>query len=380
MNMKFGTFKNFVFSILLRALLTPLRLLPVKQNRVLFVSFRGKQYSCNPKYISKALQKYKDAEIIWAFHKPEKFKYLEKSGIKVIGDRGLEFIITALTARVVVTNTYYKPFIPRRKKQFYLRTWHGGGAYKKVTYPKGLMGLNIRMQQQGADLYLSSSKEFTRSTLREAFGYKGEVLEVGMPRNDMLVSGEWKRIGLEVKKELGLEGKKILLYAPTFRDKGGDGDKIEFEKVKAALSRRFGGEWVALYRGHHVVTDTKTACFGDMDVSLYPDMQPLLCAADVLITDYSSSMWDMSLTGKKVLLYCTDLAEFSSSRDFFTDIHTWPFPLAENGEALLENISRFDEAAYASAIQRHHDALGNAETGRAAQITAEKIAEILRIK
>lgn len=358
-------------SKLCRLLLRPLCLLPIKRGRVLFLSFRGKQYSCNPRAISEALEEIKGAEpeIVWAFHAPEKFGFLKARGIRVMSDRGLKFILTALTARVIVTNTYYKPYLPRRRGQFYLRTWHGGGAYKRVDYPEGLMGAYIRMQQEGASLYLSSSKAFTQLTLRESFGYTGEVMEAGMPRNDALVSGAWTEKAPAVKRELGFQDKKIALYAPTYREDGEAVKAPDAERLRRALEKHFGGEFVLLYRGHHVGGRTDFAC--DRDVSDYEDMQPLLMAADVLITDYSSSIWDMSLTGKPAFLYCPDLKKYE--RGFYSDIHALPFPLAESDAALEKNILSFDESAYAKAVRQHHADLGSCETGKAAQLAAERI-------
>ena len=360
-----------VFSTAARALLRPLALLPIRKNRVLFLSFRGKQYSCNPKYVSQALQDLagKRVEIVWAFHEPEKFKYLEEEGIRVLSDRSLRFLLCAMTARAVCTNTYYKPFLPRRKGQFYLRTWHGGGAYKRVDYPKGLYGHYIRMQQEGADLYLSSSRAFTQMTLRGAFGYRGEVLERGMPRNDMLVTGAWRETGKRVREQLCLNDAHFALYAPTWRE-GGSAAQPDVERLRRALMARFGGTWHIAFRGHHASSGAQTA---DTDLTSYPDMQELLCAADVLITDYSSSIWDISLAGKPAFLYCRDLDAYIRERDFFTDITTWPFPLAQSDEELEKNILSFDEAAYEKAVQRHHEALGSCESGRASLAAARRI-------
>lgn len=369
----FRLFVSYAGSLALRFLLSPLKLLPVQKDRVLFLSFRGKQYSCNPRAVSEALEKNASGRvrIEWAFHEPEKFKSLAGRGITVLDDRSLKFILHAMTARVVCTNTYYKPFLPRRKDQFYLRTWHGGGSYKKVTYPSGLRGKYISMQQQGASLYLSSSRAFTDQTLRGAFGYTGEVLEAGMPRNDILTDGRWKETAILTKRELGLSDRKIALYAPTYRE-GGAGKNLypDTDRIKKALSQKFGGSWTVLYRGHHV---DKSANIGDMDVSAYPDMQPLLCAADALITDYSSSIWDMSLMYKPAFLYCADLDAYRAERDFFTDIRSWPFPLAENDGELENNILCFDEEKYRCAVKAHHESLGNCETGRASVLAAERI-------
>ena len=374
------TLFRIAVSCLSRAALMPLCLLPVRKNRVLFVSYRGKQYSCNPRAISEKLREIAGdkLEIAWAFHEPEKFSCLKDEGITVLDDRSRAFLRYALTARVVCTNAYYKPFLPRRRGQFYLRTWHGGGAYKRVgRFEKMplLQRLYVNMQQQGADLYLSSSEAFTRLTLREAFGYRGEVLEKGMPRNDALVNGS-SAPAARAKKALGVpEGGKLALYAPTYRDDARAREfQFDFERAKKALSARFGGEWVFAFRGHHVVTEDKSrATSADIDCTDYPDMQDLLSAADALFTDYSSCIWDMSLTFKPAFLYAPDLSVYQSERDFFTDIRSWPFPLSQSNGELERNILDFDEEKYRADVKRHHEELGSFETGNASELAARRI-------
>ena len=373
------TLARIVLSALIRVLLLPLCLLPIRKNRVLFVSYRGKQYSCSPRAISEALARMSggEIEIGWAFHHPQEFEALKARGIRVLDDRSFAFIVYALTARVVCTNAYYKPFLPRRRGQFFLRTWHGGGAYKRVGRAEKLPALHrfyIRMQQQGASLYTSSSEAFTRMTLREAFGYRGEVLETGLPRNDVLLNEAARdEAARRARTALGIpEGVRLALYAPTWRDDHLRAHEIDFARLKAALSARFGGEFRILFRGHYI-TDGNGAGLGDVDATQYPDMQDLLAAADVLVTDYSSCMWDMSLTLRPVFLYCTDLSTYRTDRDFFTDIRTWPFPVSENNDELEATILRFDEDAYREAVRRHHRELGSCETGHAARDAAARI-------
>lgn len=373
------TLARIALSALIRLLLLPLCLLPIRKNRVLFVSYRGKQYSCSPRAISEALARMSggEIEIGWAFHRPEDFEALRAQGIRVLDDRSLAFVVYALTARVVCTNAYYKPFLPRRRGQFFLRTWHGGGAYKRVGRAEKLPALHrfyIRMQQQGASLYTSSSEAFTRMTLHEAFGYRGEVLETGLPRNDMLLNEAARnKAARRARTVLGLpEDVHLAMYAPTWRDDHLRAHEIDFARLKAALSARFGGEFRILFRGHYI-TDGNGAGLGDVDATQYPDMQELLAAADVLVTDYSSCMWDMSLVFRPVFLYCTDLSRYRADRDFFTDIRTWPFPLCESNDELEAAILRFDENAYREAVRRHHRELGSCETGHAARDAAARI-------
>ena len=374
------TLVRIALSALIRVLLLPLCLLPIRKNRVLFVSYRGKQYSCSPRAISEALEKMSggEIEIGWAFHRPQDFEMLTARGIRVLDDRSFAFVVYALTARVICTNAYYKPFLPRRRGQFFLRTWHGGGAYKRVGRAEKLPAPHrfyIRMQQQGASLYTSSSEAFTRMTLREAFDYRGEVLETGLPRNDVLLDEAARNeAARRARAALGLsENVRLALYAPTWRDDRIRAHQIDFARLKAALSARFGGEFRVLFRGHYITDGNGSASFGDVDATQYPDMQDLLAASDVLVTDYSSCMWDMSLIFRPVFLYCTDLNTYRADRDFFTDIRTWPFPVSETNDELEQTILRFDEDAYREAVRRHHRELGSCETGHAARDAAARI-------
>jgi CDP-glycerol glycerophosphotransferase len=110
----------------------------------------------------------------------------------------------------------------------------------------------------------------------------------------------------------------------------------------------------------------------------YPDMQELLQCAQVLLTDYSSCMWDFSLMGKPCFLYARDIAEYRGERDFYTPIESWPFPLASDNAELARVIGAFDETAYRNAVRAHHAALGAAETGTATAQCVERIAAFLR--
>jgi CDP-glycerol glycerophosphotransferase len=110
----------------------------------------------------------------------------------------------------------------------------------------------------------------------------------------------------------------------------------------------------------------------------YPDMQDLLQCADVLLTDYSSCMWDFSLMHKPCFLYARDIAEYRGERDFYTPIESWPFPLASDNDALERVIAEFDETAYGAAVDRHHAELGSAESGTAAQQCTDRIAAFLK--
>lgn len=373
-------------TMIMRVVFRVFYIFPIKKNRVMFQAFREKQYSCNPKYISiKLREMYGDkVEIGWSFRNPEPYRYLEKDGIRVLKSRTLALYRFALTAKVICTNTYYKTTLPRRRGQYFIRTWHGGGAYKRVGRMEKLPFLkrkSLELQAQGAHLYLSSSKAFTQMTIRDSFGYTGEVMECGMPRNDILLSGGHSGIAARVKKTLGLkEDERLALYAPTYRyDLGLDHYDIDYEGALNALETRFGGKWRFAFRTHNFVEMKAGDRIGNdvIDATDYPDMQELLIAADALFTDYSSSIWDMSLMKKPAFLYATDLKAYESGRDFYMDIHMWPFPLSENNKELINNILTFDEEKYHLDVDAHHETLGSCESGHASEQVAKRIYDVM---
>jgi CDP-glycerol glycerophosphotransferase len=366
-------FLKYLFALLVRALLTPFTLLPVKRNRVMFVSYRGTRYSCSPRAVSEALEKLADGklEINWGLRHPENYAFLKQRGINVINDRSLKFIYRALTSRVVVTNIHYKPYLPRRRGQYFIHTWHGGGLYKREGIQTGIQKKYLRLQGIRFGAYLSSSRGFTDQVIKGSFGWQGEVLEFGMPRNDIFFSPGRESLRNETRARLGWTDRHIALYAPTWRDDQSLFTPFDPQKVKTALSKRFGGQWEIWFRGHYY-SDT-AALKLDGDVSGEEDMQPLLLAADCLITDYSSSIWDASFAGLQTFLYCPDIANYVSIRNFYSDIRTWPGVFSEDERGLIDGILSFDGTAYAEKIARHHAALGSCETGRAALLTAQRI-------
>lgn len=166
---------------------------PVRQNRIVFFSYYGRQYSCNPKFLTEYLlaNNTDHLDIWWQFLNPEKFGQLEDRGVHLTKYDSLRGILNLMTAKVVVTNVDYPIYVPFRKKQFLINTWHGGGAYKKVaTDIHSLVSCRLKTEEQSkklVNLYISSSSLFTKFVIRGAFQFTGEVLECGMPRNDILL-------------------------------------------------------------------------------------------------------------------------------------------------------------------------------------------------
>jgi CDP-glycerol glycerophosphotransferase len=368
--------------ILLRLTLRVFWILPIKSNRLLFFSFSGKQYSCNPKYISEHINNfYSDQfEIIWAFTNPGNYEDLESKGIKVVQYDSFQFLKYFFSSKVIVTNDSFHTYLEKRKSQFLIQTWHGGGAYKKVGQSTGLYNKSVLMRStfimRNVDLYLSSCKKFTKHLIREAFAYEGHVLEKGMPRNDFLISNGAQTN--KVKEQYGIPKNNLLVvYAPTFRQELQTTDHdIDYSRIIESLEKKYNRDSTILYRIHHKIPEkqlSKQNVNNLVNVSDYPDMQEILHEADILITDYSSSMWDFSLMYKPCFIYAVDTEKYTNVRDFYTPMKDWPFPLATNNDELISNILNFNVDEYTIAIKKHHRDLGSYETGHATEAVLEYI-------
>lgn len=376
-------FLQWIIGEAIRLLYIPLRLFPIKRNRVIINSYGGRQYSCNPKSISDYLIENEPGkyEIIWAFRNKRKYSFLEKAGIKIVPYASLQRIFYESTAKVSVVGTAF--WAPLRKGQAHINTWHGGGAYKAVGLEEArknwFAAANYKNSSQRTSLFLSSSRYFSKAELVKGFDYHGEILECGMPRNDLLVhcSQEVWRVNHEKicqKFRIAAED-DIILYAPTWRY---DSDKkiqeFNISQLLNAYHKRFGRKAILMYRAHHMTTAPHMKDI--IDVTSYPDMQELLLACDMLISDYSSCIWDFSFTYKPCILYTPDLQKYRRERGFIKDISEWHFPYYEDNESLIQGIENFDEEKFVAGMKQHHEELGSCETGEATKIVCERIHDI----
>ena len=304
-------------------------LFPIRRRQVFFSAYSGNQYACNPKYISEALAaRYSQKlQLIWCWKDTD---FPDKPhGVRFVKFRSLRYFKELLTSRVVVLNDLqHCSYLPFRKNQMLIQTWHGGGLYKKVgrDTPNNTVWNDRRLARTIKDttLFLSSSTAFSDTVVRGAFGFDGEIREIGMPRNDILLNADRAADAAKrVRSAYGFsENQRLLLYAPTFRENGtACPQTLDADRLLAACQARFGGDWKLLVRSHYLLAHSDLLCSPQcVDATAYPDMQELLCAADVLVSDYSSCIWDFSLTGKPCFIFAPDLDAYRFDRDFYMDI------------------------------------------------------------
>ncbi|MBR3031845.1 MAG: CDP-glycerol glycerophosphotransferase family protein, partial [Clostridiales bacterium] len=267
---------------------------PVDEKMVLFVSFMGKSFNDSPKAIYDFMNSqpgYQDLRCIWAFEHPEKYPELETVKIDTPA-----YFKRALKAKYWITNTNIERGLHfKKKKQIYLNTWHGIALKHIGNDCPGRKDFNFRSVN-----FLVVSGDYDEKVFRSAFHAKEEsYLRCGMPRNEELwLANEDRKKSLRSKLNIP-ESKKVLLYAPTWRDST-DGGKsysikppIHFEEWKKQL----GDDYIVLFRAHHQTTKVLGVEFNEFvrDASDYPAVNDLMIASDLLITDYSAIAFDYSI-------------------------------------------------------------------------------------
>ncbi|SDN22070.1 CDP-glycerol glycerophosphotransferase family protein [Alkalicoccus daliensis] len=356
-----------------KLLIAVFSLFPVKRNKLLFMSYDGGQYSCNPKYITNyILENHKEEfEIVWILNKTSNLPF------KTVQAMSMHALFHFATAKVIISNQRLPGFFTKRKNQFYLQTWHSSLRLKQIekdagnTLDEGYIRRAVRDSSM-CDLLLSGCQKSTE-IMKNAFWYDGEIFEKGTPRNDVLLSTDYAERE-KIKKKFDLKNKKIVLYAPTFRrNNNGFYPGININKT---LNENFEGDWEVIIKLHpHVkemVNNMQGKIMNDAD-----DTQELLAITDILITDYSSLMFDFALTGKPIILFAPDLNDYlAKERKFYFNLEDLPFPIAQSAQELTETIVKWDAARYKENLNSFLSQVGSFENGRAAAEITDRIKQL----
>lgn len=334
--------------------------IPIKNNRILCWSYSGKQFSCNPAYITKyIIENHKDEyEIIWMFIKGKDTTNIPK-GVKIVRYGTIRHLVALNSAKFIITNSrtdYVWSLWHKKSKQKYIMTWHSSMGIKKVELDADWNFQDYidmaKKDSERCDLILSGSK-FRTEVIKRAFQYNGEILEAGTPRNDIFFkTNNASTIRKKIFQLYDIPtDKKVVLYAPTFRKKTSlDYYKINWTFIKKSLNEKFNSDFFLLIRLHPnlIGKDIDLISFYKSDdiknVTNYDDMQELLVISDILITDYSSSMFDFALTKRPCYIYANDTKEYE--RGTYFNIESLPFLFAQKESKLIENIDNFDYEAY----------------------------------
>ena len=363
-----------------KAYLAFCRALPIQQNKVILWADNFKSFGCSPKYLALHLagQYPGKFDIVWVLERDKPLPEGLPREIRVVRYFSMEYLREIATAKVVVCNhrTGIYHYFRKRKGQFYIQTWHSSLRLKQIEgdvpgLPESYVAA-AKADSQQIDLLLSGCR-FSTEIFRRAFWYGGEILECGTPRCDIFFRDP-APIKAAVYRRFGIpQGRKLALYAPTFRK---DQAPSLYGMDLDGLQEFLGDTWCVGCRLHPNLNGS-VPTGAAIPMSGYPDMQELLAACDLLITDYSSSMFDMAVAGKPCILYVPDLAAYTSGdRGLYFDIQALPFPKATDMAQVYARIRHFDSGAYQQALTQFAAQTGNRETGSAAAAVAQRICRI----
>ena len=335
----------------------------VDDKTIFFESFQGRSYSCSPKAIFEEMRdsgEYADYEFVWGLRetKVHNFRKMIKKLSAPDGSTGgatitihkyetYAYYKTLAKAKYWITNSNVRPFLKPRKGQVYVQTWHGT-PLKRIGLD--VPGSDLDYAKEGKKFsYMISPSKYCSEKYVSAFGLEGRediILETGYPRNDALFTFDQAKVNSILRKLDIPRGKKIILYAPTFRDnehsqvsgyKNASG--INFEKLREQV----GDEYIILFRAHYFVA--KNMDFSKLkdfviDVSDYEDVNDLYIVSDMLITDYSSVFFDYANLKRPIIFYMYDYDEYkANARDFYLDETELPGPITKTQKELVQEIN-----------------------------------------
>ncbi|MDT0319258.1 CDP-glycerol glycerophosphotransferase family protein [Streptomyces millisiae] len=320
---------------------------------VFYNSFGGKQFSDSPRAIyEEFVRRGIEVEHLWSVADAQVDL---PPGVRPVEWHSREWYEALARSRYVVTNVGLGDWYERRDGQCVVQTWHGT-PLKKIG--ADLLGTPKANLQYIASLphrfrqfdFVVSPNAFTTPIMRNAFRCEGEILESGYPRNDIFHRPDREKIAQRVRATLGIpEGRKVVLYAPTWRDDQrhtASKFKLDLRVDLTAAREALSDDHVFLFRKHPKILDAIPGAGQGFvyDVSAYPDIAELYLITDVLITDYSSVLFDFAHSGKPMLFFTYDLEHYRDTlRGFYFDFtERAPGPLIKTSAELIHAIRTAD--------------------------------------
>ena len=359
----------------------------IRENRIVFQSLTGDFYSDSPRYIYEYLINNYNGEYdcIWIMNN----KNMKIPGKPKTAKRySLKYFYYIATCKYGVMSGRQSLKIKKRPEQIYLETWHGTPLKKLGLDLENIQSPDPKIKKIYIDNasewdYLVSPNDYTSRILRSAFGYDGEIIEEGYPRNDILYNEDAELVN-KIKDDLNLpKDKKIILYAPTWRDdqyyEGGKYKldlELDLEKLKEELS----DEYVILIRTHYFIVDkldlTPYKGFA-YDASKYGDIAELYLISDILITDYSSVFFDFANLKRPMLFFTYDLDKYENIlRGFYIDMeNTVPGPLLFTTEEVIDSIKNIDDVneEYMEKYEEFYNTFCYKDDGKASKRVIERV-------
>ncbi len=369
----------------------------VDNKTVMFFAFKGQSYACSPRAIYEYMltdKQYEDYKYIWAFKEPEKYEFLKKNkNTTIIKYGGKEYEKKLAIAKYWIFNYRVEDHIYPKKNQIYFQCWHGT-PLKKLGYDLKNTHNAMNSETEIHDKYRIDAKKFSYILSPSHFasekfksawnltetGMENKVMEIGYPRNDFLYNYTKKDIE-EIKKKLGIpEHKKIILYAPTWRDdqhQSGVGYTYKPEVNFDLLQKELQNDYIILFRAHYLVANSfdfdryKEFIY---DVSKEDNINELYVISDILITDYSSVFFDYANLKRPMIFYMYDFEKYKDElRGFYIDIKELPGPITKTEKELVEAIANCNNFVYDKRYESFNNKYNYLDDGQVAKKVVKKL-------
>jgi CDP-glycerol glycerophosphotransferase len=391
--------KNFIKHHIILPLYGVLRKLPVNNNLIIFESNVGRNYSGNPRYIYEEMVKQgfdKKLTCVWILEDPG----TEIPGITIKVQRSrLKYYYYLARAKIWIFDTRDPSHIIKRKQVYYIQTWHGT-PLKKLgmdlddVFMAGKRDIKMYKKNMFNDTlkwdFLLSQNEYSTEIFKSAFAFSNEeskeIWTYGYPRNDVLTTKNTNESINKIKEELNIPNdKRVLLYAPTWRDNEFHKRNtykfvtaMDFDLLKEKLSK----DYVIIVKYHYLVVENID--WSDYEGFVYTygpekDIADLYLVSDMLITDYSSVMFDYSLLNRPMYFFMYDLEAYRDElRGFYFDIlKELPGPLSKTTEELINDIKWYDQSLYQEKYKAFQNKYNKYDNGKASQRVVKRILELI---
>lgn len=391
---KIKKFKKWAKKQVIRLYKIETKVLPINKKIITFESNMGRNYTGSPRYIYEEMVKQGlDKKYRCYIMLDDPSTEVIGSGIKVKRSRFKYFFIMGI-AGTWISDSRQPNYIIKRKNVNYIQTWHGtplkklaldmdcvnmGGETDIEKYKKNFYD-NTRTWD-----YLLSQNNFATNIFKRAFAFDKTMLEIGYPRNDILFYGNNEEYITKLKTDMGLPfDKKILLYAPTWRDnqyyaKGAY--KFDSQMDFDMLQRELGDEYVIIVKYHYLVReniDWSNYKGFVYKFDMYDDIAMLYLVADMLITDYSSVMFDYSILKRPMAFFTYDLEDYKDNlRGFYFDfVEEAPGPITLTTSELIDSIKNYRQEDYQVKYEKFHSKYNHADDGNASKKIVTLIEEL----
>lgn len=365
---------------------------PPNQRIIVFESFLGKQYSCNPRAVYEFLKEnHPEYDMYWSVD-PRYSSTFEDKGVRILHRFSLKWLFVMARAKYWVFNSRMPGWIPKPKHTVYVQTWHGTPLKKlaadmEEVHMPGTTTEKYKenfLQESARWDYLVSPNRYSSDIFRSAFDFQKTMIESGYPRNDFLYNCNNKVTIESIKRKLSIpSGKKVILYAPTWRDN----EFYQIGKYKFNLKldldlmrEKLGNDYIVLLRMHYLIAE-------NMDLSLYngfaynlsdhEDIRELYLISDLLITDYSSVFFDYANLRRPMIFYVYDIEEYRDKlRGFYFDFeNSAPGPLVKTTEQCISEILQLEQTDYKlpDNFEEFYSKFCYLESGDSSKRVAEKV-------